>query len=153
MEEFAEYGYIGLFVAAFLAATVIPMSSDIVLMVMVAAGFDLATCVIVATSGNWLGGMTSYYLGYLGKWEWIEKWLKISPEKAERLKIYIDKYGSYTALLSWLPFVGDALAVVLGFVRSNVLKVAIFMLIGKFLRYLFLGYAVVLGKEKIISSI
>lgn len=148
MEEFAEYGYIGLFAAAFLAATVIPMSSDIVLMIMVAAGFDLATCVIVGTAGNWLGGMTSYYLGYLGKWEWIEKWLRISPEKAVRLKIYIDKYGSYTALLSWFPFVGDALAVVLGFVRSSVLKVAIFMLIGKCLRYLFLGYAVVWGKTK-----
>lgn len=148
MQEFAEYGYIGLFAAAFLAATVIPMSSDIVLVLMVAAGFDLITCVIVGTAGNWLGGMTSYYLGYLGKWEWIQKWLKISPQKAARLKIYIDKYGSFSALFSWLPFVGDALAVVLGFVRSNALKVAIFMLIGKFLRYLFLGYAVVWGKEK-----
>lgn len=149
MQDFAEFGYIGLFAAAFLAATVIPMSSDVVLMIMVAAGFDLATCVIVATAGNWLGGMTSYYLGYFGKWEWIQKWLRISPAKGEKLKIYIDKYGSYTALLSWLPFVGDALAVFLGFVRSSPLKVAVFMLIGKFLRYLFLGYAVVLGKEKI----
>lgn len=149
MENFVEYGYIGLFAAAFLAATVIPMSSDIVLMIMVAVGFDLATCVLVATGGNWLGGMTSYYLGYLGKWDWIEKYLKVSATKASRMKYYIDQYGSYTALLSWLPFAGDALAVMLGFVRSNVIKVAVFMLIGKFLRYLFLGYAVVLGKEKI----
>jgi membrane protein YqaA with SNARE-associated domain len=149
MEGFAEYGYIGLFAAAFLAATVIPMSSDIVLVVMVAAGFEPVTCVVVGTAGNWLGGMTSYYLGYLGKWEWIEKWLRISPEKASRVKKYIDKYGSYTALLSWLPFVGDAMAVVLGLVRSSVLRVAIFMLIGKGARYAFLAYAVVFGKERI----
>lgn len=147
MEGVAEYSYLGLFAAAFLAATIIPLSSDIVLVLMVAAGFDLALCVIIGTAGNWLGGMTTYYLGYLGKWEWIGKWLGISQKESDRMKGYIDKYGSYTALFSWLPFAGDVLVAVLGLAKSNVFKVAVFMLIGKFLRYLFLGYAVMLGKE------
>ncbi len=145
--EFAEYGYLGLFAAAFLAATVVPFSSDVVLMIMVAAGFDLTTCVIVATIGNWLGGMSSFYLGYLGKWEWVKKYTGVSHEKADRIKIKIDRWGAYAAFLSWLPFAGDAIAVVLGFVRSNPLKVAVFMLIGKCARYIVLGYLALWGKE------
>ena len=62
-----ELGYLGLFIASFLAATVVPFSSEVVFSAMIyLQHLDPWTCVFVATLGNWLGGMTSYYVGLLG---------------------------------------------------------------------------------------
>ena len=77
MEFLLEYGYIGLFIGAFLAATILPMSSDVLLVGLLAVGADPYISVAVATAGNWLGGLTSYWLGRAGKWEWIEKYFKV----------------------------------------------------------------------------
>lgn len=135
MENLLEYGYAGLFIGAFLAATIIPFSSDVLLVGLLAAGGDPFISVAVATLGNWLGGLTSYWLGRVGKWEWIERWLHVSREKLERQKSKIDRYGSLMAFLSWLPFVGDILAVGLGFYRTPFTRSAIFMLLGKGARF------------------
>ena len=78
-----ELGYLGLFLASFLAATVVPFSSEVIFSAMVFGGLDAWTCVWVATLGNWMGGMTSYYVGLLGKIEWIEKYFRIKKEKME----------------------------------------------------------------------
>lgn len=129
-----------LFLQSFLAATLIPFSSEAVLSGMLLGGYDATLCLIFATLGNWLGGMSSYGLGFLGKLAWIEKYLRIKPEKVNRWKASIQKYGSYVAFWCWLPFVGDVLAVALGFFKVNVGGVAVFMLIGKFLRYLAIVY-------------
>jgi len=135
MEFFYDYGIWGLLAASFLAATLIPFSSDALLLLMVAGGFDPATCILVATLGNWLGGMSSYFLGYLGKWSWIEKYLRIDRKKIEHWQSKLYKRGAVFAFFSWLPFVGDIFAVGLGILRSNAIIVAIAMLLGKFLRY------------------
>ncbi len=63
MEGLIEYGYIGLFAGAFMAATIFPFSSDILLVAMLAAGGQPVTTIVVATAGNWLGGLTSYGVG------------------------------------------------------------------------------------------
>ena len=81
MPGLTELGLLGLFIASFLAATVVPFSSEFVFSAMVFGGFNAWSCVIVATMGNWLGGMTCYYLGRLGKIEWIEKYFRIKREK------------------------------------------------------------------------
>lgn len=70
MEWLLNLGYVGLFAGSFIAATVVPFSSDVLLLGMLAAGGNVWLCVLVATLGNWLGGLTSYWLGWLGKWEW-----------------------------------------------------------------------------------
>lgn len=75
MEWLLNLGYFGLFLGSFVAATVVPFSSDVQLVAMLAAGGNVWFCVAVATLGNWLGGLTSYWLGWLGKWEWIEKYI------------------------------------------------------------------------------
>ena len=69
MESLLEYGYIGLFVGSFLAATIFPFSSDVLLVGMLLAGGDPYITVVVATMGNWIGGLTSYWIGWLGKLE------------------------------------------------------------------------------------
>jgi len=86
--------------------------------------------------GNWLGGMTCYYLGRLGKIEWIEKFLRIKREKIEKFMSYIHKYGDWFAFFSFLPGIGDIIAVAAGYFRCRWWIVAIAMLIGKFLRYI-----------------
>ncbi len=135
MEFLFDYGLWGLLVASFLAATLIPFSSDALLLLMVANGFAPIDCIVVATLGNWLGGMSSYFLGYLGKWSWIEKYLRVKRQKIERWHNKLEKRGAIFAFFSWLPFVGDIFAVGLGILRTNYIVVATAMLIGKFLRY------------------
>ena len=128
-------GLLGLFIGSFLAATVIPFSAEILLVGALLAGFDPITTFCVATLGNSLGSLTSYGMGYLGKWEWIEKWFHVSREKLEKQKSRIDKYGPYLAMLCWLPFIGDVFAIGLGFYRLNFPKTMLFIFIGKALRF------------------
>jgi membrane protein YqaA with SNARE-associated domain len=135
-----ELGYLGLFLASFLAATVVPFSSEAIFTGCLFAGMDPWTCVWLATLGNWLGGMTSYYVGLLGKIEWIEKYFHIKKEKMESYTVRIQKYGDWIAFFSFVPFIGDVIAVATGFFKCNWWKVAISMLIGKFARYIIWMY-------------
>jgi len=130
-----ELGYLGLFIASFLAATVIPFSSEVIFSAMVFSGLDAWTCVWVATLGNWLGGMSCYYLGRLGKMDWIEKYLGVKKEKIEKFADRIHKHGDWFAFFSFLPGIGDIIAVASGFFRCRWWLVSISMLLGKFGRY------------------
>ena len=130
------YAYFSLFLSSFLASTIIPFSSEGVLGLMIHQQYNPAMCLIMATAGNTLGGLTSYVLGYLGKWEWLDKYFGIKKTKIESQKKYADKYGSLLAFLTWLPLIGDVMAVALGFFRVNILTVTLWMILGKFLRYL-----------------
>lgn len=137
MESFwLDWGYWGLFLASFLAATIIPFSSEALVALMLAGPFSKTGILLTATAGNWLGGLSGYGLGYLAKWDWIEKYLRIKKEKVYRWQIRIERYGSILAFFCWLPGVGDILAVALGIFRVSWHKVFIWMLAGKFLRYL-----------------
>lgn len=136
MESFVEFGFFGLFLASFLGATVIPFSSELVLSLLLAKGFDINISIIVATLGNWLGGLSSYFLGSLGKWDFIEKYFRIKKEKIIRFKKKIDRWGSTYAFLCCLPFIGDPIAVSLGFFKTNFAKVSIWMFIGKLVKYI-----------------
>ncbi|AGY54808.1 hypothetical protein BRDCF_p2181 [Bacteroidales bacterium CF] len=137
MELLSQLGLIGLFLGCFLAATVVPFSSDFLMVGVLIAGINPVLAIIVATAGNWLGGLTSYYIGFIGKWDWIEKWFKVKEETLLKQKNNIDKYGSMLAFLTWLPIIGDIFAVTLGFYKVNFTKSAIFMLIGKGARFAF----------------
>ena len=86
MEFLIEYGYIGVFIASFLAATVLPFSSEVVLTGVLLAGAAYWPCMIAATLGNFLGGMSCYWLGMLGKVEWIEKYLKLDAVKLQKVQ-------------------------------------------------------------------
>ncbi len=137
MEFLESLGYLGLFLGSFLASTIFPFSSDFLFVGTLLAGGNYIISFIVATIGNWLGGLTSYYVGYLGKWDWIEKWFRIKEASLVRQKSRIERYGSLIAFLSWVPFAGDVLSVGLGFYRINFTKCAVYMLIGRAVRFIF----------------
>lgn len=130
------YGIWGLLLGSFLAATVVPFSSDALYAGVLLAGCDPVVCLLVGTLGNWLGGLTSFGVGWLGRWQWIEKWFHVKPATLEKQRDRINKWGAWLALLTWLPFVGDVFAIALGFYRIAPVKSALFMLVGKFLRFL-----------------
>ncbi len=130
-----QIGYWGLFVASFLSATIVPFSSEAVLLGMIVAGFDPVLTTIIATLGNWLGSMFTFWLGYVGNIERIEKWLRISKEKTDKYKVVTKKYGAWFGLLVWVPIIGDVLAVCMGLVRTPVVMSMILILIGKAVRY------------------
>ena len=136
MEAFVEWGYLGLFIASFLGATIIPFSSELVFSLLIIKGYDFNLSLLVATTGNWLGGLSSYFLGRLGKWSTLEKYFRLKKEKIVKFKTNIDKWGSLLAFFCWLPIVGDPIAVGLGFFRTNYVQVAIWMFIGKLIRYI-----------------
>ncbi|MFI3331974.1 MAG: YqaA family protein [Rikenellaceae bacterium] len=142
MEFLGEWGYWGLFLGSFLASTVLPFSSDALLIAALLAGGDVRLVVAYATIGNFLGGLTTYYVGYLGRWEWIEKYLRVSRQKLEGQAALIQRYGSLIAFMSWVPILGDVVTVALGFYRVNFVVSAIFMFIGRAAR--FVGWALLL---------
>ena len=139
-EGLFDYDLWGLFLASFLAATVVPFSSEALLTYLIATGTDAYAAVLVATAGNWLGGMSSFAIGYLGKWEWIEKYFRIKRETIQKWHNRLYKRGAVFAFLSWLPAVGDVFAVGLGILRANIVITAMAMLAGKFLRYVIWGW-------------
>ena len=147
MEYFQELGYLGLFLSSFLSATLIPLSPEIVLSFLIIKGFNLPLSIFVATMGNWFGSILTYSIGRIGDWKKIEKYFKIKREKVLNLKYKIDKYGSFIAFFSWMPFLGDLLALSLGFFKVNFLKVVIWMLIGKTIRFIVVSFFIYYGLE------
>ena len=129
-----DLGYLGLFLGSFLAATIVPFSADVLLIGMLVAGGSPWLVIGIATAGNFIGGLTSYGIGRIGKWEWIERF-GVKPETLEKQKAKVERWGAWLALLSWVPIIGDVFAVALGFYRTKFVPSAIFMLIGKFGRF------------------
>ncbi len=87
MEFLAEWGYVGLFIASFLAATIIPLSSEIVLSILIASNFDFSFSLLIASLGNWLGGISSYGIGRLGDWNFIEKYFRVKRDTILKLGV------------------------------------------------------------------
>ncbi|WP_345980032.1 YqaA family protein [Sulfurimonas sp. HSL3-2] len=106
-----------LFLSAFLAATILPFSSEVALFTAVEAGLDKNTALLVASCGNILAVILNYYLGYFLYEKTKDRLLKSrSGKKAYHVG---HTYGYYALLLSWLPIIGDPLTLVAGMVRLN----------------------------------
>ncbi len=130
-------GLFGVFFVCFLAATILPFSSEIFVVTALKLGLGKIDVFWAASIGNTLGGVTCFYLGHLGKLIWIEKYLKISKEKIYSFKHRVNQFGALLAVLCWLPIIGDPLAVALGYFRCHPLLTIPSMFIGKAARYVF----------------
>ena len=121
-----EWGLPGLFISALLAGSIVP--------------FPIA-CLISATLGNTVGGMTCYYMGRLGKISWIEKYFKVKKEKVDKMVKFLQGKGALMAFFTFLPAIGEVIAIALGFMRSNTWLTIVSMFVGKLIRYILLLYA------------
>ena len=141
MEWLKGLGLLGLFIGSLAGATILPFSSDFLIVGAILAKFNLLAILLCATTGSFLGSIFTYYIGYSCKWDWIERRLKIKKERIERHKKSVEKWGAPLALFCWTPFIGDLFSLALGFYRVKFIPVAIYTFIGKFLR---VGFWIVL---------
>lgn len=122
-----------MFSGAFLAATLLPGGSEVLLMALVKSSPELWLGLFVAaTLGNTLGALTSLGLGRLGRIAWEPEQLSASQRRA---MVLVEKYGVWSLLLSWAPVIGDILCVLAGWLRLPLLASTVLILIGKALRY------------------
>jgi len=135
-----KLGLFGLFLGCMLSATIVPFSSDTLVAGAILLKYNPWVVVLVAGAGNTAGGMISYLLGWLCKWEWLEKYLKVNREKLEKVQVKVKRYGYPAALFSWLPFVGDLISISMGILRMKPLPTFAFMIVGKTLRYVGTAY-------------
>lgn len=142
IELLIDWGYWGMLIAAFLAGSFFPFSSEVVMVALNAAGLDPWQLVIYGTIGNVAGGMLNYGLGRMGKMEWIEKYLHVSQESLAKAERFMGGHGAWMGFFAFLPILGSAITIVLGFTRANVPISIASITIGKFLRYLILMYSV-----------
>jgi len=137
-DQLIYLGIPGMFLAGLLAGTVVPFSSEVVLVALLAIGVDPLNLLIAATLGNWIGGMTTYGIGWLGKTEWLEKYFGVSHQKLLKFEERLKKWGAYWAILSWVPIAGNMITAALGFFRTPKYRVAFWMFVGKVGRYVIL---------------
>lgn len=140
MTFLVSYGYMGMFIAAFLAASILPFSSEAVMVGLQAAGLDPVALIAYGTIGNVLGSMFNYTIGRLGKMEWIEKYLHVKKEDLDKAHKFMAGKGAWMGLLSVIPVIGDVITVALGLMRANVVIVVISVTISKLARYILLVY-------------
>lgn len=130
-----DYGYWGMFLSAFLAGSVLPFSSEAVMLGLLAAGVDPVPLLIYGSIGNVMGGMVNYGLGRLGKLEWPKKYFHLKQSSIDRAYQFMGGHGAWMGFFAFLPILGSAITVVLGLTRAN-LPLSVFSItLGKVMRY------------------
>lgn len=142
MSEFVQFlidiGLPGMFAAAFLAGSVAPFSSEVVMVGLAALGVSPAELLVWGTLGNTLGAVFNYWIGSLGKTEWIVRYLHVKPEKLERGIAMVYAHGAWCGLLAFLPVLGSMVSVSLGYMRVSLWRSTLAFLAGKLVRYIVL---------------
>lgn len=134
-QSWIPYGYIGLLTGSFLSALFIPLGADFLYINLLISGFNPWICLLTATTGGWLGGLVIYGIGSAGNTQRIRKLLRINEQQIVKQKARIKKYGSWLALLTWIPVIGDLSNVALGFYHTARTRTFIFMYIGRMCRF------------------
>ena len=135
--------YLKLFIISLLAATILPLSSEIVLTTMLLTNlFEKNILLIVASSGNILGSIFNWYLGKKITIFKDRKWFPVSPEQLNKSQKYFQKYGLWSLLLAWVPVIGDPLTLLAGVLKVRFSIFFILVSISKISRYIFIIYLV-----------
>lgn len=135
IEFLKDYGYLGMGIMAFLAGTVVPITSEVLLVFFLGIGLNAVGLTLAATIGNTLGGVTCFMIGYLTTKEKVQKFFKVPDRRMKRADMLIHKYGYWTAAFSFLPVLGEVFLLSLGIMRVNRFKVISLMALGKLFRY------------------
>ena len=133
-----NWGYWGMLVAAFLAGSFFPFSSEAVMLGLLAAGLKPWPLILYGTVGNVLGSMFNYAIGHMGRMDWIEKYMHVKPQSLEKAQRFMGERGAWMGFFAFLPLLGSAITIVLGLMRSNIIISTISITLGKFIRYIIL---------------
>ena len=135
-----NYGYWGMLIAAFLAGSILPFSSEAVLLGLWAAGLQPVPLVIYGTIGNVAGSMFNYVIGRMGRLDWIEHYLHVKKKSLDKAERFMAGHGAWIGFFVFIPVFGDAITIVLGLMRANIWISFTSITIGKLLRYILLIY-------------
>ena len=125
-------------VAAFLAGSFFPFSSEAVMLGLFAAGLKAEPLIIYGTIGNVLGSLFNYSVGRMGRMEWIERYLHVKQASLDKPKRFMAGHGAWIGFFAFLPIIGSAITICLGLMRANIAISTVSITIGKLLRYVIL---------------
>ena len=131
-----EVAYLTLFSIAFLAATILPFSSEVVLVGLSASSGEKIPLLVVASFGNVLGSSFNWVLGKYTRNLETKKWFPFSTNQLQKASFWFTKYGKWSLLFAWLPIIGDPLTFIAGVVRLHFVPFLILVTIGKVSRYI-----------------
>ena len=135
--------YLSLFAISFLAATILPFSSELTLAGLIStSNYDNLLLLVVASFGNVLGSVFNWSLGFYSRNLSTKKWFPFKETQIERSSKWFSKFGKWSLLFAWLPIVGDPLTFVAGLLRVRFLDFIILVAIGKVSRYLIVFYLI-----------
>jgi membrane protein YqaA with SNARE-associated domain len=135
--------YANLVIISFLAATILPFSSEIFLSVMILSKkYELGLLLFFASFGNICGSIVNWYLGKKILIFQSKKWFPVNSNQLNKSQKIFNKYGSWSILFAWVPIIGDPITVLSGVLNMNFLKFVILVTISKVSRYIFLIYLI-----------
>ena len=140
LDFLSQYGYWGMLIAAFLAGSFFPFSSEAVMLGFMAAGLDNWPLIIYGTIGNVLGSLFNYSVGHLGRLDWVERYLHVKKKDLDKAQRFMAGRGAWMGFFAFLPILGSAITIMLGFMRSNFIISMLSITIGKLLRYVILVF-------------
>ena len=133
--------YLSLFIISFLAATILPFSSELTLAGLIAtSSYDNLLLLIVASLGNILGSVVNWILGFYSRNHKTKKWFPFKDEQIEKSSKWFNKIGRWSLLFAWVPIIGDPLTLAAGLLRVKFVEFLILVTIGKVSRYLVIFY-------------
>ena len=131
-----EHALLGLFILSFLAATLLPLGSEWLLVLLLQQGDHSASAIVgIATVGNYLGSCTNYFIGLYGSDFLINRVLRIDQNQINRAKSFYDRYGIWSLFFAWLPFIGDPLCLLGGLFKIPLATFSVLVFLGKMFRY------------------
>lgn len=133
-----QFGYVGLFIISVLAASILPLSSEVFVVAMPILGYNIWVVGLVATAGNYVGALTNYYIGLKGSNLILGRFFKLDERQVARAEQWFGRWGAPALLMSWAPIVGDPLCAVAGMLHMGFWKFTIWTILGKGWRYVVL---------------
>tara|TARA_B110000261_G_scaffold98560_1_gene111339 strand:+ start:3357 stop:3794 length:438 start_codon:yes stop_codon:yes gene_type:complete len=132
--------YIGLFLSSFLSATILPGQSEIALTsLIILNNHSISFLVSIASLGNVLGSLFNWFIGCKLERFKKKKWFPVTDLQLKKASNWYHKYGKWTLLLSWVPFVGDPITIVAGIFRVPIIHFILIVSFAKTMRYIFIA--------------
>ena len=133
-------GYLSLFTISFLAATILPFSSELMLASMLSIeNYNRTLLITFSSLGNILGSVFNWVLGFYFIKLQNKKWFPFKEKQISKSSLWFEKYGKWSLLLAWVPIIGDPLKFVAGTMKTKILTIIILVSFGKIARYLFIS--------------